>query len=226
MHTWLSAAWEGLGVVNFKRFGRALILTSPGAGEHRECSEMFMEPSHKRLHPRIWSTFCLLCSKADTEPEPQVRLPWLPLSAPSWPSLPFSIPPYIEIFLFSSCLLYALAFYTCHLMAELFMHSIVFFLTLLKLLLLTDPSLGPLVPDHLCALPVKMLPWAHYQFTWPNDFLSWVPCSDTPVLHSRPHWGCCHLGCLFLGTLQHFPPTRCLQSFPRMDLTRISQQAL
>lgn len=98
MHTWLSAAWEGLGVVNFKRFGRALMLTSPRAGEHRECSEMFMEPPHKRLHPRIWSTFCLLCSKADTEPEPQVRLPWLPLSAPSWPSLLFSIPPYIEIF--------------------------------------------------------------------------------------------------------------------------------
>lgn len=46
-----------------------------------------------------------------------------------------------------------MAFYICHLMAELFIHTIVFFLTLLKLLLLTDPSLGTPVPDHLCALP-------------------------------------------------------------------------
>lgn len=94
-----------------------------------------------------------------------------------------------------------MAFYDiCHLMAELFIHSIVFRLTLLKLLLLTDPSLGTLVPDHLCALPVKMLALTHYQFTWPNDFLCWVSCGDTPVPYSRPLWGCCHWGCLFFGT--------------------------
>lgn len=171
---------------------------------------------HKRLHPRLWSTTCLLCSRADMWhwARAQMRLPWLPFSAPSWPSFLFCIPPYTEIFLFSSCLFYAMTFFdTCHLMAELFIHSIVFFLILLKLLLLTDLSLGTLVPDHLCALPMKMLVWTHYQFTWPNDFLSWVSCSDTPVLYSRPHWGCCHLGCLFFGTLQYFPPTRCLQNF-------------
>lgn len=66
-----------------------------------------------------------------------------------------------------------MAFYDiCHLMAELFIHSTGFFLSLLKLLLLIDPSRGTLVPDHLCALPVKMLAWTHYQFTWPDDFLS------------------------------------------------------
>lgn len=86
---------------------------------------------------------------------------------------------YIKISLFPSCPLHAVVFYhICHPMAELFIHGIrlidsCFFsiLGFLKLLLLTDLSLGTLASDHLCALPVKMLGWIHYPFTRPNEFL-------------------------------------------------------
>lgn len=177
-----------------------------------------MGSPYKRQHPRLWSTTCLLCSKTDT---------WYWARAPGEAAMPALLSTVLAFFpiLYStlhwdffvfSCLLYAVAFYDiCHPLAELFIHSIGFFLSLLKLLLLTDPSLGTLVPDHLCALPVKMQAWTHYQFTWPDDFLSWLSCSDTPVPYSRPHWGCCHFGLLLLWHFTIFPSHTLPSEFPK-----------
>lgn len=227
---------RGLEIVNFKcsTFGGAIVLTSEVAGtEGWRTQGVFKDVNgaslQKKLYPGLWSTTSLLGSKTD------VALSW----SPRWGCL--DCPSQHRLGLLSCSVFHFTLRFFCFLPAcsrpwlsltsvtwwlSSLSTALSFFLTLLKLLLLTDLSFGTLLPGHLCYLPVKRLAWTHYQFTWPNHFLSCVSCGDTPVPYSRPHWGCCHLGCLFFVTLQYFPLTHCLQNFQMMDLIRISQQAL
>lgn len=150
-----------------------------------------MGPAYKRPHPGSWSTTCLLGSKTDTwyrvkAPGEDALTALLGTNGACFPVLYFTLHwDFFVSFLPALCCgsLPHLspdgwALYPQHLVGK----TVVSFLSLLKLLLLTDLSLGTLVSDHLCALPVKTLGWAHYQCTGPNDFLSrgvlrWHTCA-------------------------------------------------
>lgn len=122
-----------LELVNFKcgAFGVAVILTSEVPGTEVSRTWWVLKDVKgacvQRPHPGLWSTTCLFCGKMDAWY--RVRAPGkdalLAFSAPTWPSFLLWISLFLEIFFFPACLLCAVPFYhICHLMAELFIHSI------------------------------------------------------------------------------------------------------
>lgn len=181
-----------LELVNFKcgTFGVAIILTSevPGTEVSRTWRVLKDDTGVCVQRAASWTLIHHLPlgsakQAGGIQPKPQARVPWLPFSAPIWPPFLVWISVHLEIFLSPSCPL--CTGFLPHLSPDgwaLYPQHSVSFLRSLKLLLLTDLSLGTLVPDHLCALPGKVLGWTHCQLMWPYDFLSravmrWHTCA-------------------------------------------------
>lgn len=129
---------------------------------------------------------CAAKQTCGMEPKPQVGMLWLPSALRDLACFPVSLhigmfcfPPASSVLWFSTT---SVTGWMSSLCTALGWWAVVSLLSLLKLLLLTELSSGTLVSDHLCALPVMLLGWTHYRFTWPHDFLSlgvmqWHTCA-------------------------------------------------